>query len=98
MLCVAQRDCQARDDYGKIITFDKGMVYDFKECPTNFEPVAEAKDGIDFSTATEEFLMAADFELSELKDYIEETFGIKTGNKGKEKTVKTLIDARYREL
>ena len=104
MKCVAVERCQARDDSGKIRMFSKGAVWDFKECPPNFRPIAgEAKEGekpvkIDFETASEDELLEADYDIEELRDFISEKYDKKPGNRGKEKLVEMLLDCRYRDI
>jgi len=100
MKCVAKKRCQTRKDDGKIRTYAKGDIDEFKKCPKNFTPIAgeseEAK--IDFATAGEEELLAADYDLEELKAFIEETYKKKAGKRGKDKLVEFLLDCRFRSL
>lgn len=100
MKCVANKRCQTRGDDGRIRTYAKGDVDEFKKSPKNFTPVAgETKESkIDFATAGEEELLAAEFDGEELKTFILETFGKKAGKRGKDKLVEFLLDCRYRSL
>ena len=95
MKCICLRKCQAVLG-DAIVLFSAGQVVEFEECPRNFESLADKE--IDFKTAEREELLDGDYDLSELKAYIEETFGKKAGNKGKEKTVALLLDCRYRAV
>lgn len=99
MKCVALRSCQAVLPTGKARYFDRGEVYDFPECPTHFRPL-EGDDAapVSFDTAGEQELLEAEYDLDALKQYIEDRYGKKPGNRGKEKTVEMLIDCRYREI
>ena len=100
MLCICRRTCQEkRDSDGKIIFYEEGSVSDFKKCPLHFEALEgkEAKD-VNFESATGPELLAREFELSELKSYIKEQFGMKAGNRGKEKTIALLLDCRERAV
>ena len=97
MICVCKRKCQVRNDDGKAVRFDPGdPPVDFKVCPKHFEPLEKVQENLDFGTAEETLLMAADFKLKDLKDYILKTYKEKTGNMGKEKLVAKLMDLRYR--
>ena len=104
MKCVAVSTCQARDDDGKIRFFSRGQVFDFKECPPNFRPIAGEAAGeeepvkIDFETASEDELLEADYDIEELRDFISEKYDKKPGNRGKEKLVDMLLDYRYRDI
>lgn len=99
MKCIAVTPTQARLDGGGIRTFADGDIWEFKKCPPNFEPM-EGKNAkeIDFDNAGEAELMEAEYELQDLKDFIEEKYGKKAGSRGKEKTVAFLLDCRYREI
>jgi hypothetical protein len=84
---------------GKIRFFDRGRVWDFEQCPTHFSPLeGENAKVIDFATAKEAELLAATYDLADLKEYIKATYGASPGNRGKEKTVEMLLDCRYREV
>ena len=104
MKCVAVERCQARDDSGKIRMFSKGKVWDFKECPPNFRPIAGETVGeekpvkIDFEKASEDELMEAEYDIEELREFIIEKYDKKPGNRGKEKLVEMLLDCRYRDI
>ena len=99
MKCVAVRRCQTRNDNGVIITYRKGDVDSFKECPTNFRPIeGEEAMPLNFDDAQEQELLESDFDLDELKAYIEKKYDKKPGNRGKEKTIDMLMDCRYRDL
>jgi len=94
--CVAVRACQSIKN-GRAVFYNKGDVDEFPVCPTHFRPVAGEEGGdIDFDTAKEAELHIADYDLADLKTYIEETFGAKAGNRGKEKTIEMLLDLRFR--
>jgi len=97
MKCVCRRTCQIkvkRDGKVKIITVDAGTVMDFKKCPVHFDELDVGP--IDFSTAREEELLEADFDLKDLKKYILDTYKIKAGTKDKDATIALLLDSRYR--
>jgi hypothetical protein len=94
MKYVCERTCQIRKN-GKIITVDKDAVIELDDAHPLFRVVGE---GLDFATAGEEELMAADFDLEELKEYIKEVYGKNPRNRRKEKTVEMLLDCRYRAL
>jgi len=95
MKCVCERDCQVRIN-GKIITFARGDVVDLEEEHRYFRNI-EGGD-IDFSIAGEEELLEAEYDLNDLKAYIRETYGKNPRNRGKENTVKMLLDCRFREV
>ncbi len=99
MKCVCRRKCQQRSKFGKILTFRVGDVYDFEECPTHFEPIeGDNAVALNFDTAQEQELLESEFDLDELKRYIEEKYDRKPGNRGKEKTIEMLLDCRYRSI
>lgn len=101
MKCVCEKWKQIRMPDGSRKVFRPGDVGEFDECPKNFRSLAgETKEAfpIDFKTAKEQELLEAEYDLSVLKKFIEDEFGLKAGNRGKEKTVELLLDARYRKL
>jgi hypothetical protein len=86
-------------DAGNIRFFETGAVWDFVVCPTHFEPMeGDAPYVVNFDTAGEQELLAAEFELDALRMYIETKYDRKTGNRGKEKLVEMLLDCRFREV
>lgn len=99
MKCVAVRKCQSIRDDGKIVFYMKGDIEEFKKCPAHFRPI-EGKDAprIDFATAGEAELLEAEYELADLKKFIEDRYDMKPGNRGLEKTVAFLLDCRFRDL
>ncbi len=99
MKCICRRACQQRvGEEGKIVFFTEGQTEHFSECPEWFEPLeGEGKVAINFNTAEKEELFAADYDLKDLKEFIEKKYDKKAGNKGMEKTVKLLLDCRFRE-
>jgi len=97
MKCVCNRKCVAIVASGKHVRFNPGQVHDFDECPLHFDPIeGEGAVEVDFSTASEEMLSETDFDLEELKKFIRDTYDIKAGKRGKEKTIELLADCRYR--
>lgn len=99
MKCKATCKCQTRVESGRRRTFEKGDVYDFEVCPTHFVPI-EGEDAlpINFDDAQEQELLESEFDLDELKAYIEKKYDKKAGNRGKEKTIDLLLDCRYRDI
>ena len=99
MKCVCVKQCQARNDRGVIIFYDVGQVAEFKKCPTHFRPIEGKKaKPVNFMTASEEELREAKFSDSDLKKFIEETYGRRTGNRGRDKMIDMLLDCRFRAL
>ncbi len=99
MKCICRNPCQQRvGEEGKIVFFEEGQTGHFSECPEWFEPLeGEGKAMMDFDTAGKEELFEADYNLKDLKDFIEAKYRKKAGNKGMEKTVELLLDCRFRE-
>ena len=100
MKCICERKCQVRNNFGQAILYSVGEVAEFDECPAYFRPL-EGEDvaPLDFATAGREELMEReDYALSDLKAYIESAYGVKAGNRGKEKTVDLLLDCRVRAV
>lgn len=98
MKCVAERACQILMPDKSIRFFDRDQVWDFEECPVHFRPLEGPEATIDFAKAQRDELMAAEFPLQDLRDYIKTRFGVSSGNRGREKTVELLLDLRYREV
>lgn len=99
MKCIATKPCQYRDKAGVVHTVGVGAVRDFDECPRFFESLeSEETAPIDFDTAGEEELLEREYELDDLKAFIFEKYGKKSGSRGKEKTVAYLLDCRFRAL
>jgi hypothetical protein len=99
MKCVCRKTCQIRMDDGSIKFFHEGAIQDFVVCPTHFEPMGgDAPYVVNFDTAGEQELLAAEFELDALRMYIETKYDRKPGNRGKEKLVEMLMDCRFREV
>ena len=99
MKCVCRATCQVRMDSGKIRFFERGAIHNFVICPPNFEPMeGDTPYVVNFETALENELLAAEFELDALRAYIETKYDRKTGNRGKEKLVELLLDCRFREV
>jgi len=99
MKCVADARCQVIRDDGKIVFYLKGDVGEFKKCPPHFRPLeGKTAPKVDFDKAGRDELLVAEFELDDLKEYIEEKYGVKAGNRGIEKTVDLLLDSRFRDL
>lgn len=96
MKCVCERDCLIANPQGKIQHFSRGMVVEYPVCPDHFRPLEKGK--INFATAQEEELLEAEYNLDDLKAFIEEKYGRKAGNRGKERTVSMLLDCRFRAL
>ena len=96
MKCVCRRECYIANSEGRHQQFSVGQVVEFVTCPDHF--VELGGQGIDFATAGEEELLEAEYELDELKAFIEKKYDRKSGNRGKERTVALLLDCRYREL
>jgi hypothetical protein len=97
MKCICRKERQVRIK-GKAIWFSEGQIADFEECPKYFDPIEDTTYKIDFSTAKEAELLEGNFDLKELKAFIKDTYGKKSGNRGLEKTVELLLDCRYREV
>ncbi len=98
MKCICKAKCFIKLD-GKNRRFNPGEVIEVDECPTHFESLeGEKSSAIDFATAGEEELMAREFDLAKLKEYILKTYDKKAGNIGKKKAVDMLIDCRERAI
>ena len=95
MKCVCERDCWIPNPEGKNQFYARGDVVDFKKKPEHFRAL---KKKVDFDTAKEQELLAADFNLDELKEYIETKYNRKPGNRGKDKMVAMLLDCRFRAV
>ena len=101
MLCVCRQACQKRDRSGYIRTFKVGDVFDFKQCPTYFEPIEPIVEGmetvaVDFATAKEPELLNAEYDLEDLRVYLKDTYNKVTKITDKETLVAMLLDCRYR--
>lgn len=98
MKCVAERACQIRMPDNSIRFFERGRVWEFDECPTHFRALEGPDAKVNFETAKREELLAAEYDVQELRDYIKARFNVSAGNRGKEKSVELLLDLRYREV
>jgi hypothetical protein len=98
MLCVCERPCQKQiDDY--IMTFEKGAIHAFDECPKFFRPL-EGKDAepVDFDNAGEDELLVAEWEVQDMQKFILDKYKKITKKTSKEDLVKMLLDLRFRAL
>jgi len=99
MKCVCVRDCYIRNTEGRPQHFSAGQVEEFKKVPNHFRAIEGKKAGpVDFDTAQEQELREAEYDLDELKAFIEKRYDKKARNRGKEKTVDLLLDSRYRDI
>lgn len=92
------RKCQYRNNSGKIRVAEVGEVVRFKEAPLKEHWQALKDMEIDFAEMSEEELSAAEYDLGDLKAFIQDKYDMKAGNKGKAKTIEMLMDCRFREL
>ena len=99
MKCVCVRDCYIRNAEGRPQQFSAGQVEEFTITPNHFRPLeGEEAEPVNFDTAQEQELLEAEYELDDLKDFIEKKYDKKAGNRGREKTIDLLLDCRYRTL
>jgi hypothetical protein len=97
--CVCDQTCQTHNANGRIQFYDKGDVDSFKKCPKHFSALeGEEAKSINFETASQAELEELNYELSDLKSYIETRYDKKPGNRGADKLIKLLLDCRYRDL
>jgi len=96
MKCVCVRGCYVANAEGRHQQFEVGQIAEFVVCPSHFVELGGKK--IDFNTAGEAELLEAEYELDNLKEFIEKRYDKKSGNRGKERTVALLLDCRYRAI
>lgn len=100
MKCVAERDCQAHLDNGKIKFFNRGDVESFKKCPPWFSPL-EGKEAkvIDFATASEKEMTVAKWKFTEAAEQILDVYGVELEKKDgdrKSDIIERIVDIRFR--
>jgi len=100
MKCICRKTCQVRMPDGKIIFYKKNDISEFDKCPNNFDilKIDRKPDEIDFDLISEVELKEIEFNLADLKQFIYDKYGIKSGNRKKEKTIELLMDCRYRAI
>lgn len=97
MECICERKVQLRVKGEKRpIWYEPGDVEDFEECPKFFSTMKGRV--IDFATAGKQELDQCNFELPDLKAFIEKQYDLKPGNRGMAKTIEMLMDARERHV
>lgn len=96
MKCICLRKCFVSFN-GRNTRFNQGDVAEFDKCPTHFDELGGGA-AVDFKTSGKQELMASEFELKDMKEFILSKYDKKTGNTGKEKTIDILLDCRDREI
>ena len=102
MLCVCEKRCQAKLDWGKTTFFKKGQVQEFEKCPSYFRPL-EGDDStlVDFLTAGEEELTLATWKFDDAFKAIKEKYNVdlkrEEGTK-KSEVIAQILDARFRSI
>lgn len=96
MICVCETLCQVRLA-GKAVLFEVGEVADFEVCPPHFRPMDD-NYVIDFNKASEDELKAAQFNVADLRSFINETYKKKLTTDDRDRLISVLIDARGRGM
>lgn len=97
MKCIARVATQTYDDEGHVRTFRKGEVFEFKECPVNFESLDESE--LNFEEASLEQLMETDWEKEDIVDFAKENYDADISRyRKKESLAEAFVDARYRNI
>lgn len=101
MKCVARRRCQAKVQ-SRIVTFARGQVQEFDECPPHFEVIEGDKAPvIDFIKAGRPELMAAKWTFEDANSAMLQMYGKqlkKEEGTKKSEIVEQIIDIRYRAV
>lgn len=92
---VCEKPCQLRKG-NQILTFQKGDLVDLKKDHPYFRNLERGE--LSFETAGEEELLAANFNLADLKEFIKERYGKNPRNRNRDNTIKMLLDCRYRDI
>jgi len=100
MYCVCEEDCQLHVG-GGIKFYSEGQVDDFDECPDHFTSVLDPDFKLDFTTASEAELFAADWDkraaVRALKKAYKTTLNINPGETKKD-IIRSILDIRYRNV
>jgi hypothetical protein len=105
--CVCLQDCYIRHESPRHTHYYRGEVAEFNACPLNFEPVEQAfsaddtseEIAFDFSTASEELLLVAEFDVAELIQFAKEKYGVSLpASQSRTKLVSKFVDARHRHV
>ena len=95
MKCICTEKCFMKRPDGVTTIVPVGTVFDFEECPANFESLDVAAEGIDFRTAGPEELLAVEWAFDDLAPIAAE-FGCELVRADKASVVAQFTDARER--